>query len=86
LDGQDTDDLIDADHLRLDGSEQTWDTAEVTVSVSTDEAQPHGMTDRSAYVLLACPATQLRRAYSMTPTANGGGFEARVSISRSLLA
>lgn len=85
LDGQESNDYIDTDYLRLNGSERTWTTAEVTLSATTREVIPSGLTDQSAHVLIACSTTQLRRSYPMTPMSDGNGFEARISIPRTCL-
>ena len=82
LDGQDAGDNIDSDYLRLNGSERTWSTAEVLLTTSTTENVPAGLTDQTAYVLVACSGTQLRRTFPMTQMPDGNGFQARLRISR----
>jgi hypothetical protein len=82
LDGQDAGDYIDSDYLRLNGSERTWSTAEVTLAASTSEIVPFGLTDQTAHVLVACSATHLRRSFPMTPLLDGNGFQARISLPR----
>ena len=85
LDGQGAGEFIEADYLRLNGSERTWSTAEIGLAASTSELIPSDLTDQSAHVLIACPATQLRRAFPMTPMSDGNGFEARISVPRTAL-
>jgi hypothetical protein len=86
LDGDDANECIDTDYLRLNGSERVWGAAEITLSATTNELPPSGLTDQSAYVLVACTATQLRQSYPMNPISGGNGFEARVSLPRMALA
>ena len=54
LDGQNASEYIDTDYLRLNGVERAWGTAEITLSASTNESIPSGLTDQSAHVLIAC--------------------------------
>jgi hypothetical protein len=85
LDGQNASEYIDTDYLRLNGAERAWGTADITLSVSTNEGIPSGLTDQSAHVLIACSTTQLRRSYPMIPMSDGKGFEALVSVPRTAL-
>ncbi|MCG7578809.1 hypothetical protein [Mycolicibacterium sp. OfavD-34-C] len=82
LDGQNADDCIDGDYLRLNGSETHWETAEIVLEASTEESPPTYLTDVGAYVLVNCAATQVRRSFSMTPLSNSTGFQARIMIPR----
>lgn len=83
LDGHDADESVDTDYLRLKAEDRPWSTAAISLSATTDEASPPGLSDLTAHVLVACKTTQLRRAYRMTPKSNGDGFDARISIPRS---
>lgn len=86
FDGESVNDAIDSDYLRLNATERSWSTATIDLSTRTDERLPAGLEGLAAHVLLACQATQLRRAYPMSQNGNGDGFDAQVAIPRSTLA
>jgi hypothetical protein len=86
LDGREANECIDTDYLQLNGTERAWGTAEFSLSATTNELMPSGLTAQSAHVLIACTATQLRRACPMTPLPGGNGFEAKISLPRTVLA
>ncbi|BBZ03841.1 hypothetical protein MCHIJ_32780 [Mycolicibacterium chitae] len=83
LDSERHDDVIDSDYLRLKASERVWSVADIEISATTDQPLPAGLTGLTAHVLLACPTTQLRRAYPMAPHSDGSRFDAQICIPRS---
>ena len=83
LDSERHDDAVDSDYLRLKASEGVWSTADIELSATTDEPLPTELTGLTAHVLLACPTTQLRRAYPMVAHADCSRFDANISIPRS---
>lgn len=83
LDGERHGDAIDSDYLRLKASERVWSAADIALSATTDEPLPAGLAGLTAHVLLACPTTQLRRAYPMVAHPDGSRFDAQISIPRS---
>ena len=85
LDGEPVDGAVDTDYLRLNAAEPSWSAASIKLSAHTAEHLPPGLDDLTAHVLVACPTTQLRRAYPMTANAAGDGFDAQISIPRSLV-
>jgi len=85
VDGKDTSDGIDTDHLRLLCPEGNWNEIEFSLTITTTEGPSSEVRDQSAHLLVSCPATNLRRAYPMQPVPGGRAYEARVRLPRSVL-
>jgi hypothetical protein len=79
---------INGDHFRVDAYDSAWKLAQLEVEVSTSEAQPGGLEDLSAHVLLSCTATQVRRSYplDLDSTESDRKFKATLQIPRNMVA
>jgi hypothetical protein len=79
---------INGDHFRVDAYDSVWQIAELEVAVTTGEAQPAGLNDLRAHVLLSCPATQVRRSYplALDDTESDLKFKGTLRIPRNAVA
>lgn len=85
FDGQDALHAIDADHLSIDAHEVDWSSMELAVQVQTDQPIPDGLDGVSAYALVSCRTTQLRRAYPLTADQDGTHHSGVVRLPRTVL-
>ncbi len=85
LDGQDAPEAFDPELLRVNGHQRDWQEARFSLTASTGEATPDGLTELSAYVMVTCGATQLRLSYPMV-SSQSNEFQGTFTIPRSAVA
>jgi len=88
LDGADVEGTIDTNHLRIDVYDREWAEVELTLTATTNESTPFGLTDLAGHVLISCPATHFRRSHPVEATARDGivTLQGTFQIARSVVA
>lgn len=86
FDGVENKGAVIPDHQTIDACDHGWTEISFAITTSTHEMIPGGLTDLTAYVLINCGATQLRRAYPMEYNSDRTSFEATVALPHGALA